>query len=90
MSKWHWVYFPALSGRPFCPQKITIKSGRLGGSVSEASDFGSGHDLVVRESEPHVTLCADSSEPGPCLNSVAPHLFTPLLALSVCLSLKNK
>ena len=27
-------------------------SGRLGGSVGWGSDFGSGHDLVVREFEP--------------------------------------
>ena len=40
--------------------------GRLGGSVGWASDFGSGHDLVVREFEPHVRLCADCSEPGAC------------------------
>ena len=35
----------------------------LGGSVHEASDFGSGHDLMVREFEPRVGLCANSSEP---------------------------
>ena len=40
--------------------------GRLGGSVGWASDFGSGHDLTVREFEPRVGLCADSSEPGAC------------------------
>ena len=40
--------------------------GRLGGSVGEASDFGSGHALTVREFEPHVELCADSSDPGAC------------------------
>ena len=38
--------------------------GRLGGSVGEASDFGSGHDLAVRGFEPRVGLCADRSEPG--------------------------
>ena len=27
---------------------------------------GSGHDLTAREFEPHVGLCADSSEPGAC------------------------
>ena len=37
--------------------------GRLGGSVGWAADFGSGHDLAVREFEPRVGLCADSSEP---------------------------
>ena len=40
--------------------------GRLGGSVSWASAFGSGHDLVVREFEPCAGLGADSSEPGAC------------------------
>ena len=30
------------------------------------SDFSSGHDLTVREFEPGVGLCADSSEPGAC------------------------
>ena len=27
-------------------------------------DFGSGHDLMARESEPSVGLCADSMEPA--------------------------
>ena len=27
-------------------------------------DFGSGHDLTVREFEPHVRLCTDSEEPA--------------------------
>ena len=40
--------------------------GRLGGSVGWAADLGSGHDLAVREFEPRVGLCADSSEPGAC------------------------
>ena len=26
--------------------------------------FGSGHDLMVRETEPHVRLCIDSMEPA--------------------------
>ena len=40
-------------------------------------DFGSGHDLTVQESEPHVTLCADSGEPAwdfVCL-SLSPSVF---------------
>ena len=40
--------------------KKNLGVGRLGGSVSETSDFGSGHDLVVCEFEPHVRLCADN------------------------------
>ena len=27
-------------------------------------DFGSGHDLTVRELEPHIRSCADSVEPA--------------------------
>ena len=40
--------------------------GRLGGSVGWAADFGSGHDLAVREFEPRVGLCADRSERVAC------------------------
>ena len=40
--------------------------GCLGGSVGKVSNFGSGHDLMVREFQPCVGLCADSSEPGAC------------------------
>ena len=46
--------------------KVHHMLGRLGGSVGWASDFGSGHDLAVREFEPRVGLCADRSEPGAC------------------------
>ena len=31
---------------------------------SQTLDFGSGHDLTVREFEPHDGLCADSGEPA--------------------------
>ena len=39
---------------------------RLSGSVSNvgASDFRSSHDLMVRETDPCVGLCADSMEPA--------------------------
>ena len=46
--------------------KVRKYEGRLGGSVGEASDFGSGHDLTVCEFEPRVGLRADGSEPGAC------------------------
>ena len=36
-------------------------------------DLGSGHDLTVRELEPHVGLCADSTEPA--WDSVSPSLY---------------
>ena len=58
--------------------------GHLGDSVGWASDFGSGHDLMVCEFE----LRADSSEPGACFGfCVSLSLFLPS---SHSLSLKNK
>ena len=38
-------------------------------------DLGSGHDLTVREFEPHVGLCAGSGEPA--WDSVSPSLSAP-------------
>ena len=64
--------------------------GCLGGSVSWVSDFGSGHDLVVHGFEPHIGLCADSSEPGVCfVDSVSLPLSAPS-QLILCLSLSEK
>ena len=64
--------------------------GRLGGSVGWATDFGSGHDLAVREFEPRVGLWADSSEPGACFRFCV-SLSLPLpRSCSVSLCLKNK
>ena len=69
-------------------------TGRLGGSVGGASDFRSGRDLAVREFEPHVGLCADSSGPGACLGFRVSHSLCPSLgcvcACSLSLSLRNK
>ena len=65
------------------------KQGRLGGSVSWASNFGSGHDLAVRGFEPHVGLRADSSEPGARFGFCT--LCRENLSLHFCsVSLKNK
>ena len=61
----------------FVLKKLLGLMGRLGGSVGWASDFGSGHDLMVHEFEPHVRLCADSSEPGVCFGFCLP-LSLPL------------
>ena len=57
-----WDSFPSLS---HCPIR-SGNSGRPGGSVSEASYLGSGHDLTVHWFKLRVRLCADSSEPGTC------------------------
>ena len=58
-------------------------------------DFGSGHDLTVREFGPRVGLCTDSAEPAwnslslsLCLSAALSHVH--LLSLSLSLSLSNK
>ena len=69
--------------------------GCLGGSVGWVSHFGSGHDLTVRGFEPHIGLCADSSEPGACFwfsvsfSLSAPPPFVHMLSLSFPLSLSK-
>ena len=47
--------------------------GHQGGSVGEASNFGSGHDLMVHEFEPCTGFHADSAEPA--WDSLSPSLF---------------
>ena len=68
------------------------QTGCLGGSVSETSDLGSGHDRTVRGFEPRVGLWADSSEPGACFGfCVCVSLSAPPpLTLYLFLFLKNK
>ena len=66
--------------------------GRLGGSVGWASDFSSGHNLVVHEFKPRIGLWADGSEPGACFRfcvslSLCP---SPIHALSLSVSKINK
>ena len=58
----------------------------LGLGVKWTLNFGSGHNLTIREFEPRVGLCADSSEPGTCFGfcvslSLCP---SPTHALSLC------
>ena len=56
-------------------------------------DFGSGHDLSVREIEPHVRVCADNTEPawGPLSPSLCPSpARAHALALSLSLSFSLK
>ena len=48
-------------------------------------DFGSGHDLTVREFEPHIGLCADSAEPAwDSLSLPAPILLALTLSQNKC------
>ena len=66
--------------------KLKIKLGILGSSVGWVSNFGSGHDLMAREFEPRVELCADNSEPGACFR-LSPPLYLPFpCSLSLVLS----
>ena len=55
-----------LQGKCHAHSRMYGGLGHLVGSVSEVSDFGSGHDLTVREFKPRVGLCTDSLEPGAC------------------------
>ena len=77
--------------------------GRLGSLVGQVPDFGSGHDLMIRGFEPHIRLCADSSEPGAFFGFCCLPLSLPLppplvhtcalahaLSLSLSLSKINK
>ena len=67
-----------------CKEGYLVKShkGRLGGS-----DFGSGHDLTVHGLEPHMGLCADSSEPGACFRFCVSLSLCPSFCLSFSLPL---
>ena len=51
-----------------------------------ALDFGSGHDLMVREFKSRVGLCTDSAEPA--WDSLSRSLPLSLPVLSLSLSLK--
>ena len=62
-----------------------FKEGYLGGSVSWALDFVSGHDLTVHEFEPHIRISATSAEPD--LDPLSPSLSAPPLPTR---SLKNE
>ena len=79
------MWRPLTARSPLCWFKNGILLGRLCGSVSWASDFGSGHDLMVCEFEPCVRLCADGGEPAQ--DSLFPPLSgAPPLVLSLSLS----
>ena len=72
------------------PRSSRMLLGRLDGSVGSASDFSSGHDLTVGEFEPHVGLCADSSEPGACFGFCIFLSLCPSSTHSLSLSLSQK
>ena len=51
--------------------------------------LGSGHDLAVREFEPRVGLCADSSEPGASFRFCVSLSLSAPPPLTLCLSLSK-
>ena len=72
------------------PLQNRHRLGSLGGPVGSMFDFGSGHDLMVHEFEPHMGLSAVSAEPASDL--LSPSLSAPTLlvcALSLPLSKIN-
>ena len=73
-------------GTPLIFLNHTIQ-GRLGGSISHASNFGSGHELVVWEFRPRIRLSAVSI--GPTLDPLSPCLSAPP-PLTLTLSKKIK
>ena len=89
---------PLLCSLPFpsqhkhtCVLSLSLKlhkQGHLGGLVGLASGFSSGHDLMVCEFEPHIGICADSSEPGPCFGFCVPLFLYPSPTCTLSLSLK--
>ena len=54
------------SSLAWMPAGAPRSPGSLWRLLIKHTDFGPGHDLAVREFEPRVGLCADSSEPGAC------------------------
>ena len=60
---------------------------RGGTRVAQSTDISSRGDLMVHGFEPHIGLCADSTEPA--LDSVSPSL-SAARPLVPSLSLKNK
>ena len=77
--------------RDFRDKKQPYRGARGAQTVKHVTlDFGSGHDLEVREFEPCIELCADSAEPD--WDSLSPSLFAPpvlVLSLSVSLSVNR-
>ena len=59
-----------------------ILQGLLGGSLSGASDFGSGHDLMVHGFEPQVGSVLTAENLEPASDSVSPSLCPSPLTLS--------
>ena len=65
--------------------------GSLGGSAGKVTNFGPGHDLTVREFEPHIGSVLTAGNLEPPSESVSPSLSLSVPPLPMlCLSLKNK
>ena len=60
----------------------------MSGSAGYASDFGSGHDLMVLGFKPYIGLCANSSEPAACFGFCVSFSLCPSPACALSLSQK--
>ena len=83
--KLHWLSQPGAPRLLFLitvTVKLEMSDSRAPGWLNWA--FGSGHDLAVHGFEPHIRLCADSSESG----YLSLSLSTPLIVF--CLSFSQK
>ena len=69
--------------------KMLMFAERLGGSVALASDFGSGHDLAVRDFQPHVRLTAVSLSAHSLLQILCPPLSAPPLSQKINIKKKS-
>ena len=68
----------------------SARGARMAQSVKRPTlDFGSCHDLMIREFKPHIGLCVDSVDPGCGSNSLSLSLSAPpTCVLSLSLSLQ--
>ena len=82
---------PSFKTKLHLPDSILkAEEGHLGGSVGWASDFGSGHDLVVTSSSPASGSVLTAQSLEPVSDSVSPSLSAHFpLMLSFCLSLSK-
>ena len=81
----HSVHSPGLATQAGIA-RLPARKCSWGAWVAQSVSISSGHDLTVRGFEPHVGLCADSSERGACFRfcvslSLCP---IPMLCLSLC------
>ena len=87
LNKWVGVWMDKWMKVMLLHEPLCSREGHLGGSVGWMSDFGSGHDLMIREFEPHIRLSAVKCEA--CFGSSVPFTFCTSPARALFLSKIN-